>query len=222
MNITKEIKKTEKLFEASADRTKASQMAAYMKGLFSFYGIQKPLRTDITKASVKLYSKLPFEELKTLILTLWAKPKRELHYFAVDILYKAPLHKKSIDLFEKLILQKSWWDTVDNIAIRLVGPYFKKFPDARDKYIGKWRKGKNIWLVRTALLFQLKYKKETDLKLLFDLVRQHKDSDEFFIQKAIGWALREYTYIDPKIIKLFVNTNELKPLSTREALKNLK
>ncbi|HMP98599.1 MAG TPA: DNA alkylation repair protein, partial [Cyclobacteriaceae bacterium] len=119
-------------------------------------------------------------------------------------------------------LQKSWWDTVDLIAAKMAGNYFRIYPEQKNKYIKKWRNSKNIWLIRSAILFQLKYKTETDFNLLSDIILQHQDSNEFFIQKAIGWVLREYAYTDAAKVKKLVQTHKLKPLSMREALKHLK
>mgnify|MGYP006307548385 FL=1 len=106
------------------------------------------------------------------------------------------------------------------MAKNLVDPYFKKFPEKKDKYIKKWIQSDNIWLQRSCILFQLAYKEDTDVELLFDIIIRLKDIDEFFIQKAIGWALRQYARIEPKVIKDFVKNNELSSLSEREALKH--
>jgi 3-methyladenine DNA glycosylase AlkD len=111
---------------------------------------------------------------------------------------------------------------VDTIAGHTVGTHFKRFPKVREKYLKKWRKSDNFWLRRTALLFQLGYKKETDFDLLCELIRENLGSKEFFINKAIGWALRQYAWTEPKLVKKFVKaTKELHPLSRREALKNI-
>ena len=118
-----------------------------------------------------------------------------------------------------MITHKSWWDTIDRIAKKLVGEYFKVFPDKVDPYIEKWLESDNIWLQRTCLLFQLGYKEETDVDLLFKLVEELSEIDEFFIQKAIGWALREYSKIDPEVIRNFITSHDLSSLATREGLK---
>ena len=127
-----------------------------------------------------------------------------------------------ITTIEYLIATKSWWDTVDLLAGHAIGSQFKRFPKVKGKYLKKWRKSENIWLRRTTLLFQLGYKKETDFDLLCELVKENLGSDEFFINKAIGWALRQYAHTDPTPVKKFVKaTKELHPLSRREALKNI-
>jgi 3-methyladenine DNA glycosylase AlkD len=126
-----------------------------------------------------------------------------------------------ITTLEYLILTKPWWDTVDALASHPVGTHFQRFPAVKRKYLGKWRKSKNIWLRRTAILFQLGYKKETDFDLLSDIIRENLGSDEFFINKAIGWALRQYAYTDPKAVRRFVRETRLHSLSRREATKHL-
>jgi 3-methyladenine DNA glycosylase AlkD len=135
--------------------------------------------------------------------------------------FEKQLPAKFIDTLEYLLITKSWWDTVDLIATHAVGTHFKRFPKIREIYLRKWRKSKNIWLRRTAILFQLGYKQETDFELLTGIIGENLGSNEFFINKAIGWALRQYAYTDPKAVKKFVKSTALHPLSRREAMKHL-
>ncbi|MFT6151359.1 MAG: 3-methyladenine DNA glycosylase AlkD [Flavobacteriales bacterium] len=118
-----------------------------------------------------------------------------------------------------MITNKSWWDTVDLITTNLVGNYFKLFPEQIIPITKIWMESDNIWLQRTCLIFQLKYKEEIDTDLLTDYILQLKDTKEFFINKAIGWILREYTRTNPEWVIDFVNKHELSNLSKREALK---
>ncbi len=106
--------------------------------------------------------------------------------------------------FEYLLVTKSWWDTVDTIATGAVGVHFKRYPIVRRKYLPRWRKSDNFWLRRSAILFQLSYKSDTDFALLCDIICENLDSKEFFINKAIGWALRQYARIDPQAVRDFV------------------
>jgi 3-methyladenine DNA glycosylase AlkD len=122
---------------------------------------------------------------------------------------------------EYLLVTKSWWDTVDTISGGVLGVHFKRFPEVRETYLAKWRLSENSWLRRAAILFQLKYKEETDFDLLCEIIRENLDSKEFFINKAIGWSLRQYARIDPKAVKKFVKSTALHPLSRREAMKHL-
>jgi 3-methyladenine DNA glycosylase AlkD len=123
-------------------------------------------------------------------------------------------------LLERLITTKSWWDSVDSIA-PLVGELARKYPELVEENINHWSKHDNYWLRRASILFQLKYKDETNEALLYDYMVKNADSKEFFIQKAIGWALREYSKTNPKSVKAFIEGNQLAPLSIREGSKYL-
>ena len=129
------------------------------------------------------------------------------------------LPESTIDLIEELIVTKSWWDTIDYLASHEAGYYFRRFPTTRETHLVRWRQSGNFWLRRSAILFQLKYKKETDTALLFTIIQENLGSDEFFVNKAIGWALREYSKVDKTAVTHFVQNTPLHPLSQREALK---
>lgn len=122
-------------------------------------------------------------------------------------------------LFEWMITTKSWWDTVDCIAPQCCGPLFAREPQLIQRYSERWVVSDHLWLRRAALLFQLKFKEQTDEALLFRYILLNADSDEFFIQKAIGWALREYAKTAPDTVRRFIQEHPLKPLSKRESLK---
>ncbi|MCV5062626.1 DNA alkylation repair protein, partial [Escherichia coli] len=117
---------------------------------------------------------------------------------------------------------KSWWDSVDSIVPTFLGDIFLKHPELISAYIPKWIASDNIWLQRAAILFQLKYKQKMDEELLFWIIGQLHSSKEFFIQKAIGWVLREYAKTNPDVVWEYVQNNELAPLSKREAIKHIK
>ena len=131
------------------------------------------------------------------------------------------MQQQDIVFFEWMAKHNAWWDTIDFIAPKLMGEYFKQFPDERKKWINKWLVSDNFWLQRCAILFQLKYKQETDLGLLADIIQKLSSSEEFFIRKAIGWVLREYAKTDPVWVRAFVANHELSNLSRREAMKYL-
>jgi 3-methyladenine DNA glycosylase AlkD len=156
-----------------------------------------------------------------LIKELWKKPEREYQYFAQELAFKYIYqpNTEDIDWYEYMVVRKSWWDTVDFIANKLMGKYFKAFPDQRKVYVQKWLDSDNIWLQRSALLFQLKYKKDLDRDLLAFTIKTLLPTKEFFINKAIGWVLREYSRTNPNWVLEFVNKTPLNPLSRREALK---
>lgn len=212
------------LFEAHRDAEIAEGMRWYMKYQFEFLGIKKPVRNAITKDVFRWAKTAHPDELLALAKDLWKLKEREYCYIAMDIMIKGKAwkSKKMLGVVEKLILDKSWWDTVDLMTTNLVGSYFKAWPETRDEWLEKWMHSGNMWLQRVCILFQLKYREDTDVELLFKYCRALKESHEFFIQKAIGWALREYSLTDPGIIQDFVEKTALRPLSKREALKHFK
>ena len=213
-----------KLFKENADPANAEAMAKYMKNLFPYLGIKTPTRRELLKDFFKEYGLPELSRLKQVTLDLWELPEREFQYIAIGLLRKFTKiwDEEFIDLFEQLIITKSWWDTVDGLASWMVGEHFIRFPDIRDRYINRWMKSENMWLQRTCLLFQLSYKEKTDEMLMGSIITALNGSDEFFINKAIGWILREYSKTDAQAVINFVENNELAPLSNREALKWLK
>ena len=212
------------LFEANANPVNAAPMKKYMRDQFEYLGIKSPQVKSMFSGYIKQNSLPPVEDLSTIVRELWNLPQREFQYLAINLLDKMEnkLPEDLIVTLEYLITHKSWWDTVDLIAGHSVGMMFKRYPKVKTQYLKKWRKSENIWLRRTTLLFQLGYKKETDFDLLCELIRENLGSDEFFINKAIGWALRQYAWTTPGAVKKFVKaTKELSPLSRKEALKNI-
>lgn len=199
-------------------------MKKYMKNKFDFYGIKSPLRKELCKPFLKKEIIPDITQIERIIKELWNEPERELQYFAMELLskYSKDTDTHAIELFEYMIINKSWWDTVDYIAANLVGKHFQKYPELILPITNNWATSNNIWLQRTSILFQLKYKSKTDLPLLFKYILIHSKSKDFFIRKAIGWALREYSRTDPNAVVNFVNSNKLSGLSTREALKRIK
>jgi 3-methyladenine DNA glycosylase AlkD len=153
---------------------------------------------------------------------LWKKDEREYHYTAITYTGKfiKKLPKDVISFLEKLITTKSWWDSVDSIA-PLVGELARRYPEIIEENIDSWAVDDNFWLRRSAILFQLKYKQQTNEDLLYDYIVKNANSKEFFLQKAIGWALREYSKTNPVSVKAFIEGNELAPLSVREGSKYL-
>ncbi len=218
------IGKVKGVFEQNKDEDKAVQMKKYMRNKFEFYGIQATERRKLSKKLQKIKNRPPHAQLSQVIIKLWSAEQRELQYFAMELFerYKNDFRIGDIKLMAYMIENKSWWDTVDFIAKKLVGEYFKEYPQFRDEFINKWLTSNNIWLQRTVLLFQLAYKEDTDQNLLFSNIKRLKDIDEFFIQKAIGWALREYSRTAPKRVEEFINNKELSNLSKREGMKVIK
>ncbi|KEK25144.1 DNA alkylation repair protein [Bacillus gaemokensis] len=203
---------------------KAEPMTRYMKNHFPFLGIQSPERRTLLREVIQVHNLPDKKDFQVIIRELWSLPEREFQAASLDILqkYKKHLDDSHIPFLEELIITKSWWDSVDGIVPTFLGDIFLKHPEAISTYIPKWIASENIWLQRSAILFQLKYKQQTDEQLLFSIIGQLNSSKEFFIQKAIGWVLREYAKKSPNVVWEYVQNNELAPLSKREAIKHIR
>ncbi len=214
----------ETAFNKNRNPENAIPMGKYMKNLFSFYGIKAKQRREIFKEVYKTNKNELTQNFREIAWELFNKEFRELHYCGIEILIKNlknNYQKDDIKLIEKLIITNSWWDSVDTIAKNILGHYLIEFPEETEKVIERFSNSKNMWLKRSAILFQLGYKKNTNYELLFSECEKHSKSKEFFIQKAIGWALREFGSTNPELVKTFVNSTDLKPLSKKEALRKL-
>ena len=208
-------------YSAKADSEYAVQMGKYMRNKFDFFGIKSPIRKTIYKEFISETGIPAISKIDDIVKEAWNLPEREFQYFAMFLLEKMKKHfdKNILGLLEFIIIEKSWWDTVDLIASNLIGHLFKNYPELIIENTEKWMASENIWLQRTSILFQLKYKNATDLELLSKYINQLSYSKEFFIQKAIGWELREYSKTNPKWVVDFVENNSLAALSKKEALK---
>jgi len=207
--------------EQHANPLKAKGMSAYMKDKFIYFGLTSPIRRSKTKDILKKSKSLTPEDLWTLTHLLWTAEEREFQYAAMDIWSKniKRLQIDDIHDIERIISHKSWWDTVDWLASHMVGAYFKCFPEALIGQTEKWVHSDNMWLNRTCLLYQLSYKGETDFDRLCYYIDLLKDKKEFFIQKAIGWSLRQYSRTDKAAVTEVVERLELNGLARREALR---
>lgn len=211
-------------FKEHRNEENAAPMKAYMRNQFEFLGIKTPERKTLLSAFLKENGKPSLEELPGVVKALWKQPEREYQYLALTLLDKnrGKLGPGYLLLLEELMVTKSWWDTIDTIASRLAGYIIKKHPEEGDKHLQKWISSDDFWLNRTAILYQLSYKADTNEERLFSYIKQHSSSKEFFIEKAIGWALREYSKTAPESVISFIEKEELRPLSKREGLKYLK
>jgi 3-methyladenine DNA glycosylase AlkD len=210
------------LFAQNANPAQAGPMKKYMRDQFEYLGIKSPQVKTLFRQVIQENGLPSLEDLDQVVHELWDLPQREYQYLAISLMERLEkkLPSSAIKTLEYMIVHKSWWDTVDNIS-HVVGVHFKCYPAVREKYLNKWRASKDFWLRRTAILFQLDYKEETDFDLLRDIIQENLGSNEFFINKAIGWALRQYARINPKAVKQFVKSTPLHPLSQREAMKHL-
>lgn len=204
---------------------KAKEMAAYMKTDMPFYGVQKPDRTLIYKKLKQAFKPKSQKEYEQGVRALWQLQHREEKYAALELACQNDefISSKSLPLFEELIRDGAWWDFVDVIAVNLVGRALLKERKLLKPVIYKWIKDEDFWIRRTAIISQNKHKKETDEKQLFDHCLTCAHEKEFFIRKAIGWALRDYSYAQPQNVKKFLNANktQLSGLSYREGAKQL-
>ena len=213
----------ETIFKEIQNQENAFAMSKYMKNNFSFFGIKTEERRHHFKAILKENQIEVAANARSIVLLLLKKPEREFHYCAIEIAIKelrGNYKKEDIQFIEQLITTHSWWDSVDTLAKYVLGAYLMAFPAEIDAVIHRLSHSENMWLNRSALLFQLGYKEKTDFNLLQKICEKHQTSKAFFIQKAIGWALREYAKTNPDLVRDFVLTSNLKPLSKKEALKN--
>ncbi|MEZ9177288.1 DNA alkylation repair protein [Vibrio kanaloae] len=207
--------------EPLANSDKALQMQAYMRHRFHFYGIQATQRREVLKP---LFTKeqLPnIADLPRIIRELWLLPEREFQMVAVDLLIKRKkqLPETFLAEVEWLIITKSWWDTVDLLASHIVAALHINHTAQTQDYISRWRVSDNIWLRRSALLYQLKFKQQTNESLLFEVIKENQADEEFFIQKAIGWALREFSKTNANSVESFIDQKNIQGLARREGLK---
>lgn len=218
---SKIIKDLRTQLKREADPEVAIGARNYMRNQFQFIGVKTPTRRKVTRSLIKQSQTFSEKELITICQDLWNEKEREFQYVACDLLIKNS-NRLSQDFVLKhakwFITNKSWWDTVDAIRTA-IEPVIDRNPQLR-KLMDQWIKYDNIWLVRVAIIHQLKLGKRTDVVRLEKYCARRATDTEFFIAKAIGWALRSYSYTDPKWVKKFVKVHpELQPLSKREALK---
>ncbi|MGR5146861.1 DNA alkylation repair protein [Photobacterium alginatilyticum] len=200
----------------------AKAMQSYMKTDQPFYGVKAPERQAIFKQAREHTKVGTFTDYSRLVLWLWSGENREEQYLAMDVAeyYQAFRTKEAFEIYEEMLLEADHWDTVDKIASNLIGGLVKEHRELEEK-LREWRVSDNMWLRRASLLAHLKHKSETNVPLLEETILMLADEEEFFIRKAIGWVLREYSKTDPDYVSGFVARNEgkLSALSKKEALK---
>ncbi|HET9171139.1 MAG TPA: DNA alkylation repair protein [Actinospica sp.] len=211
-------------YRAAADEERAAAQRAYMRDQFSYLGIATPERRRLSKAVLKAAGKVrpTTADCAALAMSCWELPEREFRYFAIDHLIANVKYCDSslLTTIRTLLTTDSWWDTVDPLATRVVGPLVTADPKLVAE-MDAWVRDENLWIARTAILHQLHYKARTDEKRLFEYCTLQAGHPDFFIRKAIGWALREYAYTAPDAVRAFLKRQELSPLSVREASKHL-
>ncbi|NMH31745.1 DNA alkylation repair protein [Streptococcus sanguinis] len=210
-----------KELKAVANPDDAVAMKAYMKNKFEFLGVKTPARRKLTKTFLKQQTNLVIDW--NFINEAWNYPYRELQYTALDYLEirKKLLTPSDLPNLKKLAQTKSWWDTIDFLD-RLVGSIIARFPETKEIILA-WSCDEDIWLRRLAIDHQLLRKEETDTELLEKILVNNLGQTEFFINKAIGWALRDYSKTNPDWVRDFIERYraEMAALSIREGSKYL-
>jgi 3-methyladenine DNA glycosylase AlkD len=212
----------------AADPAKAPAMQAYMKSSMPFLGVGAPERRALFRQT---FDSVDFETAaawRREVLTLWRGARwREERYGAVALTGVGRFDRfqdpGALPMYEEMISTGAWWDYVDEIAAHRLGPLLRRFPREMRRAMLAWSRGEDLWKRRSAILCQLTFKQETDLDLLYACIEPSLDSHEFFLRKAIGWALRQHAWTDPREVRSYVHRQQgrLSPLSTREALRNV-
>ncbi|MBB6172924.1 3-methyladenine DNA glycosylase AlkD [Nocardiopsis mwathae] len=212
-----------------ADPDKAGPMRAYMKSELPFHGVQAGPRR---RAMDEIFAAYPLDDAAAwgdTVRTLWrAATHREERYAAVQLTghprYLDFQGTAAVGLYEDLIVAGAWWDYVDEIAVRRIGPLLREDPERMRPLVRGWALSGDLWLRRTAIICQNGAGARTDPGLLFGVIEPNLDHQGFFIRKAIGWALRSYARVEPDAVARFVadTGQRMSPLSRREALKHLR
>ena len=211
----------------NANSEKAEGMRAYMKSEMPYRGVQKPVRR---KALRQIFRSHPISEQsdwRETVLELWRDAKyREERYSALDL---AGLNQyvdfrtfNTLPMFEEMVVTGAWWDYVDEIATHRLRELFERYPRGMSRRMRSWSRDPDMWKRRSSIICQINRKSETDLDLLFDCIEPNLSHGDFFIRKAIGWALRDLAWVDLETVEAYVreHQDQLSPLSRREALKN--
>ena len=211
-------------YAAAADPERAVPMRAYMKDIAPFLGLTTPVRRALSRTVLEGTPRPDETDCTAIALRCWELPEREYQYFAVDYLRRHVRHCTSgfLPVARHLVSTVPWWDTVDALASHVVGGLVAADPKpAAD--MDEWIVDEDMWVARTALLHQLRYKERTDTERLFAYCLRQSGHPDFFIRKAIGWCLREYAKTDPEAVRGFLaqEKGRFAPLSVREALKNI-
>lgn len=211
-------------FPLAADPARAEQQSAYLRDQFVFFGIGAPQHKAILSAALRGLGRPTLADVEAFARTGYAHDEREWHYAAVKTARRHAklLEPTSMPLVHHLVVTHSWWDTVDEIASHLAGTLVERHP-ATAEVMDEWVMSDHLWLARTAILHQLRFKERTDTDRLFGYCLARADESDFFYRKAIGWALRQYARTDPAAVREFCEANEhrLSTLSLTEAQKNL-
>ena len=211
---------------AAANPERAAAMKAYMKSTMPYYGINMPEVRAITR---RVFGEAPMtcDEWRDVILRLWRGARHREERYAAQILLEHARHRscltsRDMPMLEEMVVTGAWWDLVDELAT-VIGDLLRRHPKQMRPLMRRWSIDQDLWKRRVSIICQLKFKRETDLELLYANIEPNMSDRDFFIRKAIGWALRQYAWTDPGEVARYVRLNEsrLSGLSKREAMKNI-
>lgn len=209
----------------AADADRAVAMAAYMRDQFPFFGVPTPERRRLLKDAREQIGPLGPDDVLTAARDLWLGDERELQYSGMDLLraHARALPTEALPAVAWCATTRPWWDTVDDLAQNTVGPIVRADRERLRPVLDAWAAGPDLWLARTAILHQNRYREATDADQLYAYCRLRAADTDFFLRKAIGWALREWSRTDPDGVERFVRDHhgELSGLSRREAMKRI-
>jgi len=210
---------------AAADPVRAPQMQAYMKSAMPYLGVRVPEVRRIVHAAAKVRPPVTTDALARTIAAMWREAAyREERYAATALLGVPPARRlqtlELLPLYHEMITTGAWWDHVDEVAHR-IGDLLMMYPAELRPTLSGWARDPDRWLRRTSVICQVGLRGATDTGLLSDVIVANLGEHDFFLRKAIGWALRDYARTEPEWVRAFVAAHELSPLSKREALKHL-
>jgi 3-methyladenine DNA glycosylase AlkD len=206
-----------------ANAENAAAMRAYMRNRFDYLGIPTPARRAALKLLIRSFVPADTPSLRAAAQALWQMPEREYQYAAVDLLthHAGALALSDLDWLIELAQQKSWWDTVDAL-VKVIGKIVRTEGARGQRQMDRAVCAENFWVRRIAMLHQLGWRGDTDTVRLFRYADMLAAEKEFFIRKAVGWALRDYAWHDWRAVQKYLKTasTRLSPLTCREAMKN--
>ncbi|MHB8060376.1 MAG: DNA alkylation repair protein [Gaiellaceae bacterium] len=213
---------------ARADPLRAPQMQAYLKTEMPCLGVTVPLQREIAAQAAAEFPIESFEDWRDTVLELGRGAEHREECSCAGFLAGQRRYRKfqtlaALPVYEELIVRGAWWDLVDEIATHRLGPLLLLYPAEMRRAMLDWSRDRSLWKRRSSIICQITLKQETDLELLYACIEPNLSGGDFFIRKAIGWALRSYVYTDPGEVVRYVEEkgDQLSPLSTREALKNI-
>jgi 3-methyladenine DNA glycosylase AlkD len=222
---SKLVRFVESRLKSVARPTSVAAMQAYLKTDMPCYGVTRPQLKVIAREMLRQFAPADRRAYEAGVRTLWKREHREAKYAAIDYAVgcKPFVTSRSLKLYERLVRDGQWWDLVDGVAVWLVSPVYLAERAKVRPTIERWIDDPDLWIRRTALLAHNTHKRATDQRQLFDHCLRRAHEKDFFIRKAIGWALRQYSYANPIAVRRFLRTNQnrLSGLSVREASRQL-